>query len=182
MNKKAVFFDRDGVINKSISRGGKPYPPENLNEFEFIDGIKEVVDFFKHNQYVLIIITNQPDVARGKQSIQQVETFHRHILKTLSIDKIYTCFHDDKDHCECRKPKPGMLYQAQKDFGLNLKICFGIGDRWRDIGAFNAAGCQSIFIDYGYQEPLTSHPHYRVNNLKQVLSIFNKYLSTTSLP
>lgn len=171
MKNRAVFFDRDGVINQAIVKEGKPYPPQNFEEFQWVEAVQEVLLILKKAQYILMIFTNQPDVARGQQSLAGVEAFHQHIQATLPIDQIYTCFHDNNTQCDCRKPKPGMIYQAQKDWHLDLTQCFVVGDRWRDIDAGNEAGCQTIWIDYGYQETLRSEPHFTIDHLTQTLEI-----------
>ena len=169
--EKAIFLDRDGVINRSIIRQGKPYPPQSMGEFEWVDDIHETLETLKKSDYILTVFTNQPDVARGRQSKRQVESFHHYIRASLPIDQIYTCFHDNGDHCECRKPKPGMIYRAQADWQIDLGQSYVVGDRWRDIDAGNEAGCQTIWIDYGYEEALRSSPRFKVQQIKQILDI-----------
>ncbi len=173
MKNKAIFLDRDGVINQAIVRKGKPYPPQTIAEFKWVETIQETLETLKNAEYLLMIFTNQPDVARGRQSLQQVETFHQYIKTTLPIHQIYACFHDNEDQCQCRKPKPGMIFQAQTDWQIDLHKSFVVGDRWRDIDAGNEAGCQTIWIDYGYEEALHSPPNFIVRHLHQILDIIN---------
>ncbi len=171
MKNKAVLLDRDGVINQSIVKNGKPYPPATMEEFQFTTGVQETLAILKKANYILIVFTNQPDVARKTQTQQQVETFHQHIQSVLPIDKIYTCFHDNTDQCECRKPKPGMLYQAQQEWDIDFSQSYVVGDRWRDIDAGNAVGCRTIWIDYGYDEALHSPPDFTVKAVSEISKI-----------
>jgi D-glycero-D-manno-heptose 1,7-bisphosphate phosphatase len=174
MSGKAVFLDRDGVINKVVVRGNKPYPPSDLKEFEFTDNIKETLEKLKKEGFYLLIFSNQPDVARGKISIKDVELINEYILKNLPIDRIYCCYHDDADNCECRKPKTGMIMQARRDYNLDLKKCFVVGDRWRDIEAGKNAGCKTIFVDYGYDEGLKSKPDFVVKEVRHIIKYILK--------
>ena len=166
---RAVFLDRDGIINYSVVRDGKPYPPSNLQEFCYVDGIKEVLLELQRKGFQLYIVTNQPDVARGTTPRSIAESFHSKVLIDLPIKKIYTCYHDDSDKCDCRKPKPGMLYQAKSDFAVNLEGSFLVGDRWRDIDCGSQAGCTTIFVDYGYEESLKAQPSFVVKGVREVL-------------
>lgn len=171
MANKAVFLDRDGIINKSIIKNGKPYPPQGIEDFEWTDGIKQALESLKKEGFILIVFTNQPDVSRGTQSVEQVEKFHRYIKSQLPIDKIYACYHENLDNCECRKPKPGMILTGQAEYDIELSQSYAVGDRWRDIDAGNASGCQTIFLDYGYDEELRSQPDFVIKEIKELLSI-----------
>jgi D-glycero-D-manno-heptose 1,7-bisphosphate phosphatase len=151
-SKRAVFLDRDGVINRSIVRGGKPYPPSSLEEVEILPGVSNALRELKEADLLLICVTNQPDIARGTQNRKTVEAIHKHLLDSLCLDEILVCYHDDKDKCKCRKPFPGMLLDAAMRFSIDLEQSFMIGDRWRDIEAGQRAGCRTILIDYGYEE------------------------------
>jgi D-glycero-D-manno-heptose 1,7-bisphosphate phosphatase len=165
MDNRAVFLDRDGVINVSIVRGGKPYPPNNLSEFTYLPGAVEGIKKLRQAGYLIIVVTNQPDVATGLQERTTVELMHAKILNDELCDDIKVCYHIDKDLCSCRKPRPGMLLQAASEWGIDLTTSFMVGDRWRDIEAGNAAGCSSYFIDYQYQEREPSGPFKRVRSL-----------------
>lgn len=155
---RAVFLDRDGIVNKAIVKDGKPYPPKDVNQIHFIKYFQNVMNRLKKEGFKVFVFTNQPDVARGTQTKEQVEKINNYIFKKLPIDKIYCCYHDDKDNCECRKPKPGMILQAAKEFDIDLKKSWVIGDRSKDIEAGIAAGCKTIFVDYGYKEKLNCKP------------------------
>ena len=155
---KAVFLDRDGVINRTTIRGGKPYPPASLEQLEILPGTAEALAELKRLGYLLIVVTNQPDVGRGTQSRETVEAMHGALGRALPIDEFIACYHDDRDQCACRKPRPGMLLDAARRLGIDLAASFMIGDRWRDIDAGHAAGCRAIFIDYGYREQSPANP------------------------
>lgn len=152
MAKRAVFLDRDGVINQPIIREGRPYPPADWAAFEWMEGIHETLRLLSERGYLLIVFTNQPDVARGTQTRQQLDQFHQRILTELPVTRIYSCLHDDADECNCRKPKPGMLLQGAADYDLALSSCWVVGDRWRDIEAGKAAGCATVLVQHGYLE------------------------------
>lgn len=152
--QKAVFLDRDGVINASIVVDGKPYPPKSLEELKILPGVEAAIFMLKARGYLCIVITNQPDVARGKVSLESVEQLNRYLSNELRIDDFYSCYHDDKDECECRKPKPGAILDAAKKYEIDLSKSYMVGDRWRDIEAGQRAGCRTVFIDYNYDEKL----------------------------
>lgn len=167
MGKRAVFLDRDGVINASVVREGRPYAPKNLKDFIYIPGAVEGIKSLRQAGYLVIVVTNQPDVATGIQDRVTVELMHAKMLKDRLCDDIKVCYHIDRDLCSCRKPKPGMLLQAASQWGIDLKTSFMVGDRWRDIEAGNAAGCLSYFIDYQYQERGPTGPFKRVRSLEE---------------
>ena len=150
--KRAVFLDRDGVINASVVRDGKPYPPASVEEMEILPGVPSALATLRGAGFDLIVVTNQPDVARGTQTRAAVDAIHAKMQRDLPLDAIYACFHDDADHCDCRKPKPGLLVNAARDRGIDLPTSFMVGDRWRDTDAGLAAGTRAIFIDRGYSE------------------------------
>ncbi len=148
----AVFLDRDGIINRALVRDGKPYPPARLNDLEILPGsitsLSRLADF----GYVLIGVTNQPDVSRGTQSREMVESFNALIQSRLPVREIFVCYHDNVDNCDCRKPKPGLILQATDKYGLDLSSSWMVGDRWKDIAAGQAVGLKTIFVDYHYAE------------------------------
>jgi len=149
---KAVFLDRDGVINNAVVIEGKPYPPATLKEIIILPGVLDGISSLKANGFKTFIVTNQPDVARGTTPLHVVEEINLYLKLQLGIDQIYCCFHDDHENCECRKPKPGMFLSAAEDWDVELSSSFMIGDRWRDIDAAKASGVRSILIDYNYDE------------------------------
>jgi transaldolase len=169
--KRAVFLDRDGVINRAVVRDGKPFPPRRADEVEIIDGVAAALERLRQAGFLLIVVTNQPDVARGTQSREAVEAINERIAGTLPIDEIVTCYHDEGDECRCRKPQPGLLRDAAVRYGVDLGASFLIGDRWRDIEAGQRAGCTCYFIDYGYAERQPEPPFTRVRSLADAATI-----------
>lgn len=165
--QRAVFLDRDGVINKAVVRECKPYPPANLAELAVLPGVKAALGALRDAGYLLIVVTNQPDVARGTTSKESVEEINAALAVTLPIDEFRTCYHDSADHCGCRKPQPGALLSAAKLHDIDLAQSFMVGDRWRDVEAGQRAGCKTCFIDYGYAERQPEHVDFRVSSLSE---------------
>lgn len=149
---KAVFLDRDGVLNQATIKNGKPYPPTNLDEFKIIEDVPSALAILKDLGFLLIGATNQPDVARGTTTKGFVEAVNSCLLKMLPLLDIKVCYHDDADDCYCRKPSPGLLLQAASDYNIDLTKSIMIGDRWKDIDAGKSAGCQTIWINRSYSE------------------------------
>ncbi|MCX6064137.1 MAG: HAD family hydrolase [Chloroflexi bacterium] len=154
----AVFLDRDGIINRAIVRAGKPYPPERLEQVEILPGTASSLKQLQAAGMVLIGITNQPDVARGTQFRAMVEAINALLEAMLPIREIFVCYHDNADHCDCRKPKPGLILQAAEKYGIDLSRSWMVGDRWKDVAAGQAAGLKTIFVDYHYAEPYLGSP------------------------
>jgi D-glycero-D-manno-heptose 1,7-bisphosphate phosphatase len=150
--RRAVFLDRDGVLNRAIVREGKPYPPDSVAALEILPGVPEALADLKAAGFLLLVVTNQPDVAKGIQLRAEVEAIHRKLQSELPLDDIFVCYHQDSDHCNCRKPAPGLLEEAAARYALYLPCCFMVGDRWRDVDAGCRSGCQTILLDYGYRE------------------------------
>ena len=164
--RRGVFLDRDGVINRAIVRNGLPYPPRHLNDVEILPGVPEAVDRIRQAGFVVIVVTNQPDVARGTTTREMVDAINGAIRGRVLVDELMTCFHDDSENCDCRKPRPGQFFRARDHYGLDLASSFMVGDRWRDIKAAANAGCRSVFIDHGYAEPfLSSEPNFTCRSL-----------------
>ena len=169
--RPAVFLDRDGVINRAFIRGGTPYPPVSLRDLEILPHVPEALRALKAHGYSLVVVTNQPDVARGAASRELVDGIHEQLKGELGLDAIFTCFHDDADECDCRKPKPGLLFRAAHDLGIELKSSFMVGDRWRDMEAGRSAGCRTLFVDCGYREPAPHSCDFRVGSLLEASGI-----------
>lgn len=167
---KAVFLDRDGTINRSFVREGKPYPPAGLEEFELLPDAVEACLLMKAAGFLLVLATNQPDVGRGTTSREAVEEIHAYLCKHVPLDAVEVCY-DPYDPSDCRKPQPGMLLRAAADMGIDLKLSWMVGDRWRDVDCGYAAGCRTVFIDNGYAEELRAVPDYRVANLLEAAKI-----------
>jgi D-sedoheptulose 7-phosphate isomerase len=166
--RPAVFLDRDGVLNRAVVRDGKPFPPSSLQELELLPEVASSLLDLKAHGFALYVVTNQPDVARGKQTRAAVEAIHQALATSLPIDGIFVCYHDDADDCACRKPRPGLLLEAQCKHNLDLSRSFVVGDRWRDIDAGHNAGCKTVLIDYRYQERKPAQaPEATVRSLRE---------------
>ena len=163
--RSAVFLDRDGVINRAVVRHGKPYPPASLGDLEILPDVPEALSAIKARGYSLVVVTNQPDVARGTSSRELVDRIHERLKSELDLDAILTCFHDNADACQCRKPKPGLLLQAALDFDIDLTSSFMVGDRSSDVEAGRRAGCRTLFIDRRYDEEPPSSCDFRAGSL-----------------
>jgi D-glycero-D-manno-heptose 1,7-bisphosphate phosphatase len=167
---RAIFLDRDGVLNQAVVREGKPYPPANAADVRLVDGAPEALARLKEHGFLLLVATNQPDIARGTQTMDELSAINQVLENALPLDAVLICPHDSADGCPCRKPKPGLLITAAAHWQLNLPACYMIGDRWRDIDAAAAAGVPGIWIDYGYAERGPSAPPAaRVKTLRQAV-------------
>ena len=171
---KAVFLDRDGVINQALVLDGKPYSPKTIKEFKLLDGVIESINLLRNFGFEIVVVTNQPEVSRGNIDLIFVEEIHNQIQKFTQINNYYICPHDDEDQCECRKPKSGLLVKAAKELNLDLTKCFLVGDRWKDIQAGQEVGCQCFFINYKYAESLPSQPFSEVQSLFEATKIILK--------
>ena len=171
--KPAVFLDRDGVINRALEHDGRPYPPTSLAEFDILPAVAGACARLKAAGFLLVVATNQPDVGRGTLKREVVAEIHAYMLAQLPIDRVETCFHAGRGEtaCDCRKPKPGMLLDAAKALNIDLSRSWMVGDRWRDIDCGQAAGCRTIFIDYGYAEELRQRPDFVVRHLGEAAEI-----------
>ena len=149
---RAVFLDRDGVLNLPVVREGKPYPPGSVDQLEVYPDAANALARLREAGYLLIVVTNQPDVARGTQTRRAVEDINAALGAQLPIDEFLVCWHDDWDACDCRKPKPGLVLRGAATHSVDLARSFLIGDRWRDIDCGAAAGVRSVLIDRGYHE------------------------------
>ena len=182
MGRRAVFLDRDGVLNRGVVRQGKPHPPGSLAEVEILPGVPEACRRLEGAGLLLIGATNQPDVARGKQTREEVLRINQRILESLPVLEIRTCFHDDADGCACRKPRPGLLLEAARDHGIDLRRSFMVGDRWSDVGAGTAAGCLTFLITAPYNERERCSPDYDVADLADAAGRIVALVSGTREP
>ncbi|HEY5504053.1 MAG TPA: HAD family hydrolase [Sedimentisphaerales bacterium] len=172
MKSRAIFLDRDGVLNRPVIRDGKPRPPPRVEDVEIYSGLREQLQRLKDRGFFLLVVTNQPDVARGITSKQTVEAINREIAQRLpALDRILVCFHDDADNCCCRKPQPGMLMSGAQEFDIDLQRSYMIGDRRGDIEAGIRAGIRTIFIDRGYRESVPPQFDFKVSSTQEALSL-----------
>lgn len=150
MSDRAVFLDRDGVLVETFVRDGRAYAPVSLEDFRVYPDAGPQVERLKLAGLVPIVFTNQPEVARGTLSPATLARMHEQLTAAVDVAEIFVCVHQDRDGCECRKPKPGMLHAAATKWALDLSRSFVIGDRWRDIEAGDAVGCHTVLIDRPY--------------------------------
>ena len=174
MKNKAIFIDRDGVINKVIIRNEKPSSPWKLEEFEIFPEVKECLTAFKEMGFLNIVFTSQPDISRGNLKSEELEKMHKIILEMLPVDEIMVCPHDDKDNCQCRKPKPGLIIEAAKKWSIDFKKSYVIGDSWKDMGAGRAAGCPTILISKEYNKDLKDYD-FKVKSFKEAVEIIKTH-------
>ena len=165
--RRAIFLDRDGVLNRAIVVQGRPHPPATLAEFEVLPGVVEACAELRRAGFLLIVVTNQPDVARGIQRREVVEAMNDALLADVPLDDIRVCYHDDQDQCVCRKPLPGLLVQAAREWQIDLSASYMVGDRWKDIETGRKAGCRTILIECNYREPMLSVPDHQVRSLAE---------------
>lgn len=149
---RAIFLDRDGVLNRALVREGKPFPPRKLAEVEILPRVPEALLELNAAGFILITVSNQPDVARGTLTQDSVDSINAYLGDRMPMDRFIMCYHDSGDNCSCRKPKPGMLLEGAREFNIDLSRSYMVGDRWRDVEAGKNAGCKTVFIDYGYDE------------------------------
>jgi D-glycero-D-manno-heptose 1,7-bisphosphate phosphatase len=168
---RAVFLDRDGVINEAKIIGGKPYPPRTLCETKIPVEVYPMLQRLKEAKFLLIVVTNQPDIARKLTKKVEIEKINEYLVSELPLDDIFVCPHDDIDGCGCRKPKTGLIDEATIKYSIDLKNSFLIGDRWRDVDAGNAAGCTTFFINRNYDEKQPLNADFYVESLKSAVSI-----------
>jgi D-glycero-D-manno-heptose 1,7-bisphosphate phosphatase len=170
MARRAVFLDRDGVVNESIVRDGKPFPPTSVRETIPVERAKESLERLKARGFLLIVVTNQPDVRRGTVRREEIEEIHGFLGQQLPLDHFFVCYHDDRDNCNCRKPRPGLLLEAARRHEVELQTSYLVGDRWRDIDAGAAAGCRTVLIDRRYNERSpTFVPNAVVSSLEEAV-------------
>jgi D-glycero-D-manno-heptose 1,7-bisphosphate phosphatase len=171
--QRAVFLDRDGVISRSLVRDGLPFAPTNLNDFEILPEATPACQRLKQKGFLLIVVTNQPEVGRGTMTKETVEAMHTGMCRELPIDRVEVCYHPGHgmSNCDCRKPKPGLLLRAAKELNIDLTQSWMVGDRWRDIDCGLAAGCRTVFIDRGYIESLKHPPDFQARDLAEATEI-----------
>ncbi len=150
--QRAVFLDRDGVLNRALVRNGQPFPPVPPSDHEIVPDTAALGEL-KALGCLLLVVTNKPDVARGTQTREIVDAIHDRLKAVVPVDDIFVCYHTDGDQCDCRNREPGLIFRAGEKYGIDLVDSYLIGDRWRDIEAGERAGCKTVLIAHGYLEP-----------------------------
>jgi D-glycero-D-manno-heptose 1,7-bisphosphate phosphatase len=166
MGRRAVFLDRDGVLNRGAMLEGRLHPPRTADEVEILPGVPEACRDLARAGLLLICATNQPDVARGTQTREEVLGINQRLMRSLPLLEIRTCFHDDADGCACRKPRPGLLLEAAREHDIDLRQSFMVGDRWTDMAAGAAAGCLTFLITAPYNQRSRCPPDHDVTDLR----------------
>jgi len=173
--RHAVFLDRDGVLNCAPVRDGRPQSPSTVEEAEILPEVPGACERLRGHGFLLIVVTNQPEVARGRLTRRSVEEINAFLRSRIPLDDVRVCYHDDPDDCDCRKPKPGMLLAAARDLNISLKRSFVVGDRWRDIEAGRRAGCRTVLIDHGYADPHPSGMDFTTYSLSAAVDWILKF-------
>ena len=169
--KRAVFLDRDGVINASDVRDGKPYAPRTLEAFRLLPGVAKAVSALKDAGLAIVVVTNQPDIGNGLVDAAVVEAMHAKLRRRVAVDEIRVCPHSQSAGCDCRKPQPGLLIAAARDLEIDLSKSFMVGDRRGDIVAGQSVGCYTLFLDRGYAEPRPDSADRTVKSLPEAARI-----------
>lgn len=167
--RSAVLLDRDGVLNEAVVVAGRPYPPASVDQLVVLPEVIAVCEQLREAGLLLIVVTNQPDLARGTADRASVDAINRELSRRLELDDVLVCPHDDGDACACRKPAPGLLHQAAERWGLELARSVMVGDRWRDIEAGRRAGCATVLIDRDYRERRAEAPDLVVHALSEAV-------------
>lgn len=172
--KKAVFLDRDGVISRSEVRDGRPYAPRRLEDFEILPEVPGALAQLREAGFLLIVVTNQPDVGNGFVEREIIEKMHEEMCQAVAVDDVRVCYASQKEGSPFRKPKPGMLLEAAEKWGIDLGQSFMVGDRWSDVEAGRAAGCQTILIQRNYTEKQAENPNFTAASLEEASKIILK--------
>jgi len=172
MSRKAIFLDRDGVINYPILKQGKPYPPRKLDEVKIYPEVPSFLEIMKNSGFYLIVITNQPDVGKKKIKYSDLKIMHKKLFDKILYDDIFVST-SVSNKSWYKKPNPGMLIKAVKKYNIDIKKSFLVGDRWKDIMAAEKIGCRSIFIDRKYKELKPTKQIATVGSLSGALNIIN---------
>jgi D-glycero-D-manno-heptose 1,7-bisphosphate phosphatase len=165
--QSGVFLDRDGVLNRAFVRDGVTHPPAHVGEFELLAGVPDAVRRLHSAGFSLVVVTNQPDVARGLQTREGVEMIHERLRAELPMLEVLACYHDNGEDCACRKPRPGMLLEAARRWRIDLRRSFLVGDRWSDVVAGQAAGCCTLLVETPYSGRERCQPDRCVRDLAE---------------
>lgn len=170
--QKAVFFDRDGVLNHLVQRDGSYYSPQRFKDFKIVEDAKEVINRVQKMGYLAIVVSNQPDITRGKLKQSELDKMTDMLFAQLGIDDIFYCTHDDNNDTGCRKPAPGLFFTAQKIYNIDFNKSFMIGDTWKDVEAAKKASIAMILLRRDYNKKLNVEND--VQSLSEVVSLINK--------
>jgi len=168
IGKKAVFFDRDGVLNHLVERDGSFYSPQNFTDFQISPESFDVIHKVKELGYLAIVVSNQPDISRGKLEQSELDKITNILLNDLKVDDVFYCTHDDIDECSCRKPKPGLFHLAQTKYNINFNRSIMVGDTWKDVEAAKSANIKMFLLNTDYNQNIEDIE--RIKKLSEILT------------
>jgi len=169
---RAIFFDRDGVLNELVPRNGGYFSPQNKGQFVIIKNVNKIIKKLKNDGFITIVVSNQPDISRGLLSENELDKMTKKLFHKLMIDDVFYCTHDDIDCCECRKPKPGLIFQAAKKWNIELQESYMIGDTWKDGEAARNADVDFFLLEKDYN--LDYSTNHRINKIKDIFQLMGK--------
>jgi len=165
--RRAVFLDRDGVVNRAFVQDGKPTPPTRLDEVRVLPGVREACQALHEAGFVLVLVADQPDAVQQEAAGHDVGAINQLLRRFLRLEDTRVCRRGDSPNCDCREPDAGLLIQAAKDWNIDLQSSYFVGDRCPDVEAAQHAGCRAVFVDYGYQERRPVAPYLEVHSLRE---------------
>jgi D-glycero-D-manno-heptose 1,7-bisphosphate phosphatase len=166
--RRAVFLDRDGVLNPMVRRDGRWRAPVSLETFQPFPWVAESVARLRAAGLLTLVVTNQPELATGELLPTVLEAMHERLRREAGVDAVYVCPHEDADACACRKPSPGLLLQAAREWGVDVEASFLVGDRYRDVDAGRAVGCVTILVAGPEERPAL--PDHRAADLREAVA------------
>lgn len=182
MSRRAVFFDRDGVLNRPLFREGRSFAPRRLSDFDLYPEAAPAVSKARAAGFLAIVTTNQPDVGAGLVDRSVIEAMHARLRLATEIDDVEVCFDTRTQAGRRRKPRPGMLLDAAAQWGVDLAASAMIGDRAGDVEAGRAAGCGAVlFVDRAYAaEPAPTAQDATVADVAEAVDWIIRWSATTS--
>ena len=174
MKNKCLFLDRDGIINVPLVKKNKPFAPTEISQFRLYKNLNKTLNYIKKLNYLIIIITNQPELSKGNLNKKTLDQMHEIIYSTFPIDDIFVCKCQESSSCKCYKPKPKMLYDAKIKHNIDLKKSYFVGDTYRDVYCASNAGCYSILLKKRYNYEMISKADYVIEKFGQIKKILKK--------
>ena len=168
---RAVFFDRDGVLNELVSRNGGLYSPRSVEDFQLVPEAEDVINIIKSKGYLCITVSNQPDVARGYLDRSALDKMTQILFTSLDLHDIFYCLHDDIDECDCRKPAPGLLFQAEEKWNIDFACSLMVGDTVKDLEVAQGVDMKFYLLDRTYNQSL--QVKNRVTSLRDIIGFLD---------
>lgn len=154
--QRAVFLDRDGVLNAVVYREGRPASPRDPAQFMLEPAAPAAVQALQRAGLRTFVVSNQPDIARGRLEPAALAAMMDELVARVAVDDVRICPHDDADRCACRKPQPGLIRELAERWNVELARSYLVGDGWRDIAAGRAAGCRTVLLQQRYNEDVAA--------------------------